>query len=252
MHQASVGVHCPECVKGNKQKVFTSSNLPGQTPIVTNALIAINVAVFLVQLAVWNTRTSIGSGFEAALELATYAPFINSGEWWLVFTSGFGHYGIFHLLMNMYSLYVLGPMLERRLGSVRFGLAYMAALVGGSVGALVAEPLALSMGASGAIFGLLGLVVMIYRSQGASVMQSQLGPVLLLNGFISFSGYVSLGGHAGGFIVGLALGALYFGTSPRSGPAFGRDQVKPNLVTAAAIVVLFLAAIAVAAAAPII
>jgi membrane associated rhomboid family serine protease len=237
MNQASVGVHCPSCVAGNKQKVYTRDSLPGARGLVTQALIALNVAAFVAQVVFFDARA--GSDGSTAEQLAVNGPFIAElGEWWRIFTSGFLHFGVFHLGMNMYSLYVIGPMIEKRLGPVRFALAYMASLVGGSFGALLVEPRALTMGASGAIFGLLGLLIFMLRSRGISIGQSGLGQVLLLNLFITLSGYVSLGGHAGGFIVGAALGAMYFGISPGAQPIFGRDQVKPDIATAAAIAVL--------------
>lgn len=238
--QASVGVHCPECASGNKQKVYTRTNLPGAQGSATRVLIGLNIAVFLLQFVLWDaTITSAGT---TAREIATFGPSIDlDGEWWRIFTSGFGHFGIIHLGVNMYSLNILGPIIERTLGPRRFALAYFAALVGGSFGALLLSPLSGTMGASGAIFGLLGLLVMMFRSQGISIAQSGLGPVLLLNLFISLSGNVSLGGHAGGFLVGIALGAMYFGVNAGSQPLFGRDQVKPDLATGALIVALFIA-----------
>jgi len=240
MHQASVGVHCPECVSGGRQKVYTRTTLPGARGHVTQALIGLNLAAFIAQVVFFGaTGTSDGT---TAQELSTFAFSIaERGEWWRIITGGFVHIGLLHLAMNMYSLYVLGPLLEQRLGPVRFGLAYMASLVGGSLGALILEPRVAVMGASGAIFGLLGLLVLALRSQGIGINQSGLGPVLLINVFITFSGYVSLGGHLGGFVVGAALGAVYFGTRPGAQPLFGRDQVKPDIVTGAAIVVLFVA-----------
>jgi len=238
--QASVGVHCPECASGNKQKVYTRTSLPGARGSATRVLIGLNIAVFLLQFVLWDA--TVGSDGTTAQELATFGPSIDvNGEWWRIFTSGFGHFGIIHLGMNMYSLHILGTIIERRLGPRRFALAYFAALVGGSFGAVLLNPLSLSMGASGAIFGLLGLLVMLFRSQGISIAQSGLGPVLLLNLFISLSGYVSLGGHAGGFLVGIALGVVYFGANAGSQPVFGRDQLKPDLATAAMMVALFLA-----------
>ena len=245
MHQASVGVHCPECTSKGKQKVYTRNTLPGSQGRVTQVLIGLNVAVFLLQFVLWDA--TISDDGRTAFEIALFAPSIaQGGEWWRVVSSGFGHFGIIHLGMNMYSLYILGPLIERRLGSVRFALAYFAALIGGSVGALLLDPLSFTMGASGAIFGLLGLLVMMFRSQGISIAQSGLGPVLLLNLFISLSGFVSLGGHGGGFIAGLVLGVMYFGANAHSGPLFGRDHVKPDIATAALAVALFVAAIIVA------
>jgi membrane associated rhomboid family serine protease len=238
MHQASVGVHCPECTSQNKQKVYTRATLSRSSGIATQVIIGLNVAVFLLQFLLWDA--TISSDGTTAQELAVNGQRINAlNQWWRVITGGFGHFGIFHLGMNMYSLHILGPIIERRLGSTRFGLAYAAALVGGSFGALLLDVLSFTMGASGAIFGLLGLLVMMFRSQGISIAQSGLGPVLLLNLFVSLSGFVSLGGHAGGFIVGLALGAVYFGVDANSGPLFGRDRVKPDIATAALTIVLF-------------
>jgi membrane associated rhomboid family serine protease len=238
MHQASVGVHCPECTSNNKQTVYTRATLPANRGLVTQVLIGLNIAVFLLQLVLWDA--TISTAGTAAEELAVNGPRIDAlGQWWRIITGGFGHFGIIHLGMNMYSLYILGPIIERRLGSVSFSLAYVAALVGGSLGALVLDVLSFTMGASGAIFGLLGLLVMMFRSQGISIAQSGLGPVLLLNLFISLSGFVSLGGHGGGFIVGLILGALHFSINAHSKPLFGRDRVKRDIATAALIVVLF-------------
>ena len=245
MHQASVGVHCPECTSQNKQKVYTRTNLPGTRGLVTQAIIGINVAVFLLQFVLFDA--TITDDGRTAFELGIYGPNIGqANEWWRIITSGFGHFGIMHLGMNMYSLYILGPIIERKLGPTRFALAYTASLVGGSLGALVLDPLAFTMGASGAIFGLLGLLVMMFRSQGISIAKSGLGPVLLLNLFISLSGFVSLGGHAGGFIVGIGLGVMYFGANAQSAPLFGRDQVKPDIATAALLAALFVACVLVA------
>lgn len=239
MRQASVGVHCPECVSGTKQKVYTRTTLPGAQGLVTRAIIGLNVLGFIIQVVFFDARAF--SAGTSGSELGTAGVFIAEfGEWWRIFSGGFVHIGIIHLGMNMYSLYVVGPIIEQRLGPVRYGLAYTASLVGGSFGALFLEPNRAVMGASGAIFGLLGLLVMMFRSRGISINQSGLGPVLILNLFITLSGYVSLGGHAGGFIVGIALGVMYFGSNAGSQPLFGRDQVKPDLATAALIGALIL------------
>lgn len=241
MHQASVGVHCPQCVRGGTQKVYTRNTMPGARGLVTQALIGLNIAAFVAQVAFYNAgATTAGS---TAGELALNAWLVQNGEWWRIVTSGFLHFGVFHLGMNMYSLWVLGLTLEPKLGPTRFGLAYMASLFGGSLGALLVEPRSLVMGASGAIFGLLGLLVVLFRSRGISINQSGLGPILLLNAFISLSGFVSLGGHAGGFITGLVLGVLFFGTDPATRPAFSKSPRVANLVTGALAIVLIAACI---------
>lgn len=239
MRQASVGWHCVDCASRGKQKVYTSANLPGTRGLVSNALIAINVLAFVAQIVFLGARSN--SAGTSAWEFGTNGYFVDQlGEWWRIVTGGFLHFGIFHLGMNMFALHFLGPRLERALGPTRFGLAYFASLLGGSFGAMLLQPNSLVMGASGAIFGLLGLLVMRYRSAGVSINDSGLGPVLLLNLIITFSGYVSMGGHVGGFVVGAALGAVLFGTSPQSGPMFGRDATKADLFLGAAIGAMFL------------
>lgn len=245
MHQASVGVHCPECTAKNKQKVYTRHNLPGTRGIATQVLIGLNVAVFVLGMVLWDA--TVGRSGSTPFEIAISGPQINgNGQWWRIFTGGFGHFDIIHLAMNMYGLYIFGSILERRLGPGRFALAYMTTLIGGSFGALLLSVLSLTMGASGAVFGLLGLTVMMYRSERINIAQSSLGPVLLLMLFVSFRGGVSLGGHAGGFLAGLVLGALYFGVDANTPPIFGRDQVKTDLATVAFAIALFVGSLAAA------
>lgn len=252
MHQASVGVHCPECFKGNKQKVYRRSNLPNSQGVVTQAIIAINIVAFLVQMLVYDAEISTGVTYpEQAIAPWYLRAFeIGSlGEWWRVFTSGFGHFGMFHLGMNMYALYQLGRAIERLLGPRRFALAYLTSMVGGSLGALVIDQGGRVMGASGAIFGLFGLMVAMLRSRGIGIQQAGLVPIIVINVVITFSGYVSIGGHVGGFIVGFVLGAMYFGMQPGARPVFGRDQNKADAATLALGAALFVACLVAANAA---
>lgn len=230
MHNASVGVHCPECTKNTKQKVYTASTLPGNDPIVTKAIIGINVLVFLAFNA---------SGARDINDLVVNGLFIDQlNEPWRVITGGFGHVSAIHLGMNMFALWSLGRMLERSLGPKVFAAAYMASLIGGSFLAILFDPRQSGLGASGAIFGLLGLVVLALRSRGIGLKQSGLGRVLMINLFISFLPFVSLWAHAGGFFVGLALGAVYFGMNQGDGPILkgAKEQIA---LTVALGVVLF-------------
>lgn len=246
MHQASVGVHCPECFKGNKQKVYTRTSLANSQAIVTQAIIAINVVAFFVQMVVYDAEVGTGVTFPDGDIVPWYLRAFEIGplgEWWRIFASGFGHFGMFHLGMNMYALYQLGRGIERLLGPRRFALAYLTSLVGGSLGALMIGPGEPAMGASGAIFGLLGLMVAVLRSRGIGIQEAGLVPVLVINVVITFSGYVSIGGHVGGFIVGFVLGAVYFGIQPGARPVFGRNQTKADAATAALGVALFIACI---------
>jgi membrane associated rhomboid family serine protease len=213
MNTASVGFHCPECAKAGKQKVYSGPGMFLSQPTVTYALIAINVLVFLASAAMGD-GLAFGSVSSDGLlaEGGAWGPFIaEEGEWWRIVTSGFMHFGVIHLAFNMYALYVLGPQLERSVGPVRFGLIYFACLLGGSFGALLVTPLGLTAGASGAIFGLLGVAVFAARSVGLSIWDTGLGSVLLLNFLITFGwSFVSVGGHVGGFLAGLLCGWLVY------------------------------------------
>ncbi len=213
MNTASVGFHCPECAKAGKQKVYTGAAMFHGRPIVSQVLMAVNVAVFVVSVA-------MGDGFlRGAIALdgllidgALFGPAVDQGgEWYRIITSGFLHYGAIHLAFNMYALWILGPTFERSLGSVRFALIYLASLLGGAFGALLVSPDALTAGASGAIFGLLGVAVISQRSLGISLWQTGLGYVLLLNLLITFGvSSISVGGHLGGLTVGLLAGWLVY------------------------------------------
>lgn len=242
MHQASVGVHCPDCTKSNKQKVFNTRNLPGQNAMVTKVLIGLNVAWFILAIPLFDADLfQVGT---LAREFGTFGPPIaENNEFFRIITGGFGHFGLIHLGVNMFSLWVLGRTLEARMGPKLFLFAYMVSLIGGSFGALLISPRATTMGASGAIFGLLGLMVLALRSRGIGLQESGLGRILLLNLFISFSGFVSLGGHAGGFLAGLGLGAIYFGVNPGDGPMLGGDEKKHLAISVLIGIVLFVASI---------
>lgn len=209
MSTAAVGFHCPECSKSAKQKVYTASSIWHRRPIVTQALIAINVLVFVIGLGLGDTMSGRGSGQDGLLDdIGLFGRYIAElNEWWRILTSGFGHFGIIHIGLNMFALYRLGPPVERSLGWRRFILLYVAALLGGSFGALLAEPNALTAGASGAVFGLMGALLAGQRSLGIDVWRSGLGPTLVLNFVISISiPGISIGGHLGGLAAGFVCG----------------------------------------------
>ncbi len=213
MNTASVGFHCPECAKAGRQQVHTAGSVFGARPIVTQVLLAINVAVFLLSVGMGDGFTSGSAARDGLLvDGALFGPFIDAeGEWWRIITSGFLHYGLFHIAFNMYALWVFGPTFERSMGRVRFVMAYVACLLGGALGALIATPVALTAGASGAIFGLLGIAVMSQRSLGISIWDSGLGMVLAINFALTLGiSNISVGGHLGGFVVGLAIGWLNY------------------------------------------
>lgn len=244
MHQASVGSHCPECVASGKQKVYTRNNLPGTRTPVTTALIAINAAAFIAQVLFFGATAGTGGRVG---DWTVYAIGIDvTDAWYRLLTGAFLHVGLIHLLVNLYSLYIIGPIMERRLGSARFGLAYLASLLGSSLAIVLLTPQVSAIGASGAIYGIGGLLIMMFRTQGVGLQQSGMMGVVIINVFINLTGAVSVAGHVGGLIVGLGLGAMYFGVNPGDQPLFGRDRTKPDMATSALIVALSVAAVFVA------
>lgn len=207
MHQASVGFHCPECVKGQgKQKVIhraTSQNsLLGKPPVVTTVLLAVNIAVFVIG-GVIDAR-SMGtrvSSFSA--DFALYGPCVNGNEWYRLVTGGFLHAGVIHLLFNMLSLYQVGPIVEGALGRARFVTLYFVSLLGGSAGAILLDPNRPVVGASGAIFGLLGALFVLQKAMGINPWHSGVASSIGLNLLITFSiPFISKGGHLGGLVAG--------------------------------------------------
>ena len=217
MTTTSVGMRCPECSR-QRTPVKTLRNTV-RRPEVTLALIAINVVAFLAEgsISVNGQPTS-----EIYVEGALIGSYPNSpgvgvahGEWWRLVTSGFLHESLLHIGFNMYVLYVLGQMLEPALGRLRFGVIYGVSLLTGSLGALLVSPHSLTVGASGAVFGIMGAAAVEMRARQIPVMQSGVGGLILINLVISFTlPGISWGGHVGGLIGG-ALVALVFQQAAR-------------------------------------
>jgi membrane associated rhomboid family serine protease len=207
MTSTSVGMRCPECAT-HRTKVRTIGSTTDQ-PVLTYILIGICVVAYIGQVAGGASATSGGFGGSTLLvNGAVSGPAVADGEYWRLLTAGFLHAGFFHLLFNMFSLWILGTMLEPAIGQLRFGLIYVVALLTGSFGALLIEPDSLTVGASGGIFGLMGAAVVVMRNRGINPMESGLGLWIGLNLLITFTvPHVSIGGHIGGLIGG-ALAAL--------------------------------------------
>lgn len=241
MITASVGFQCPECVKGSPQAQATTTLRRSATPYVTYTLIAINVAVFLVGLA----QSRSGGDDQIFQDYALKGAAVRNGDWWRLVTGGFLHAGIIHIGFNMYALYALGPALESVLGRAKYLAVYMTCLLGGSAGAiLLTDPRVGTVGASGAIFGLFGVLAMLQLSRGINPLQNSLGFVLLINLVFTFSiSGISIGGHLGGLVTGLVAGLVTFGT--RSNPIAPGDPSSGVRTTA---VVALGIALAVAAA----
>ncbi len=215
MVTASVGFHCPDCVRRGGQQVRTLRSLPGPSkPFVTVTLLGVNVALFV--LTILSGASLTDGGGDTFNELILYGPLVAVGDWWRLVTSGFLHIGLIHLGFNMALLYFLGQSLEPALGKARFATLYAVALLGGSLGILVAQPAVAAAGASGAVFGLMGASFVIMRRRGVDPMGTQVGPLLALNLVISFAvPGVAWGGHLGGLLAGAAAGWILSVTDGR-------------------------------------
>jgi membrane associated rhomboid family serine protease len=208
MTPTPVGMRCPECSR-DRTKVKTIQTISA-TPIVTQALIALNVAVFIAEVAAGASLNGGGAGGTVLQKGALFGPaIVDQHQYWRIVTSGFLHYSILHIAFNMFFLYVMGTILEPAIGRVNFAAVYFASLLAGSFGALLFQPDALTVGASGACFGVLGALIVVARSRGIPIWQSGLGLTLVINIVFSLSvAGISIGGHVGGFIGGLITGAL--------------------------------------------
>ncbi|MDQ3030034.1 MAG: rhomboid family intramembrane serine protease, partial [Actinomycetota bacterium] len=201
-----------ECAKAARPDVRTRARFwnARQPTLVTYALIAVNLAVF-VWIAVANPDTLTGRAAltedNPQLDFGLASVFLENGEWYRLVTSGFLHFGIIHLAFNMLLLFQLGQLLEPAIGRVRFLLLYLGALMAGSAGALLLQPDSLHGGASGAVFGLMGAAFVALRNRGINPMTTGLGTTLLLNLFITFTiPGISIGGHIGGIVGGAIAG----------------------------------------------
>jgi membrane associated rhomboid family serine protease len=209
MRDAAVGHQCEECVReGAKtvrqpQTVFGGLQKPA-TPVVTYTLIAMNVVMFFLDRA----SPALQS------ELVLRSPDVANGDLYRLLTSAFMHYGIAHLLFNMYALYIMGPALEVWLGRLRFGVLYALSALGGSVLVyLLSSVDAWTAGASGAVFGLFGASFVVGRRLNLDVRW--LIGLIALNLAITFvipllgGQNISWQGHIGGLVTGALVAAAY-------------------------------------------
>ncbi|MFP5364787.1 MAG: rhomboid family intramembrane serine protease [Thermoleophilia bacterium] len=215
MTPTPVGMRCPECSR-QTTKVRTAATIR-RDPQLTYVLIALNVITFVAMTAAAGgglmSRPSSGAIFTNG---ALWGPGVADGDWWRIITSGFLHAGLLHLAFNMYFLYFLGTMLEPEIGRLRFVAIYFVSMLGGSFGALLISPDAVTVGASGAVFGMMGAAIIGMRARGIDPMQSGLGITLLLNLGITFLiPGISIGGHIGGLVAGGIVGFLMFELAER-------------------------------------
>jgi membrane associated rhomboid family serine protease len=247
MTMAPVGICCPEH-SGKPQGVqrvtrgVQRASFEGMGAKVTRALIGLNVAVYIAELlqgsgvgadkgSIYQGGALIASGVKFAGSLYPPPPGVPipgellvgvaHGDWWRLFTSAFLHGGPIHLILNMVALYWFGSLLEQRIGSGRFLLLYIVSGLAGSAGALIAAPTTPTVGASGAIFGILGAGLVLEQQRDYVFGGSALG-LIVINLILSFAiPGISIGGHIGGLIGGVVacLGLTRFG---RGHAAYGR------------------------------
>jgi membrane associated rhomboid family serine protease len=206
MTPTPVGMRCPECSQQRTKVVVNPTGTPGQFNAfpATMALIAINVVVFLVELAngpggLFTEQTS-----RFVFDYGLFRPSVAEGEWYRLVTSGFLHANVIHIGFNMLLLFLLGRLLEPALGTPRFLAIYFTALLAGSFGVFIIEPNTFSYGASGAVFGLAGATFVIARGRGFDALAGEVGFLIVFNLIYSFAApRVSIGAHIGGLIAGV-------------------------------------------------
>lgn len=233
MRDASVGFQCPACVAEGAKTVrqprtIAGGAIPTDVGRASIVLIAINVVAFLAQLATASREVSVG-------DLGTMAPVaVAQGEYWRLLTGEFLHGGPLHLLLNMLALYWFGPFAERALGTGRFVASYLTMAVAASTFVYVLSG-GNTVGASGAVFGLFGLALVLLVKAGQDVRS--LLVLLALNGVISLQAGISWQAHLGGFLTGLVLG-LVFAYAPR------QSRTAWQVAAFAGIWILIIAAVA--------
>ena len=221
---APVGIRCPDH-SGKPQgiekvtRTVKRAHYEGSGALITRTLIAINIIVYLATVA---TGGGISSDKGTIWDHgALFGPLVANGDYWRLLTSAFMHLGPEHLGFNMLVLWFVGAPLEERMGRGRFLLLYLMAGLAGAAGAILVSPCSVTVGASGAIFGLFGAGLVLER-QGVHLFGSWLFAIVIINLAFTFgSSSISVGGHIGGLIGGglAMLGLSRFG---RTHALYGR------------------------------
>ena len=212
MTPTPVGMRCPECAS-QKTKVVRGPSGGAESGFMgspaTYVLVAINVVLYLIEISAGGGGCSIPTSNSVIQDLGLAGPFVAEGEWYRMVTSGFLHGGLLHIGFNMLLLFMLGRMLEPSLGTQRFVLLYFASLLCGSFGALLMDPNVITVGASGAVYGLFGASFLLARERGMNALAGELGLLIVFNLVISFTvPGISIGGHLGGLAGGAACAAV--------------------------------------------
>ena len=237
MRDAAVGFQCPDCIKeankGSRQnRALYGGERSADPRLTTFVIIGVNAVVWLAIAATGGNRSPLadllalrpnglcspGDGYlydvgQRVCEAsgATFLPGVADGAWWQLVTSAFTHVAIWHIAMNMFALFIFGPTLESVIGRARFLAVYLVGALGGSAAVmLLSNPSGSTVGASGALFGLLGALIVVARKarlNSQALMQNlMLGIAITVYGL--FSGGISWQGHLGGFLGGAAAAAI--------------------------------------------
>jgi membrane associated rhomboid family serine protease len=210
MNDAAVGFQCPSCFnEGVKSIPRTRTSLGGvarqNAQLVTLTLLALNVLVFV----------AVRTGSSRITSDLVLVPVLVEDQPWRLLSSAFTHVQIFHIFSNLFMLYQLGPPLERMLGRLRFIVLYVASALGGGVAVwLLSSPGQATLGASGAVLGLVGALLVISRARGLDV--TWILAYVAITAVISFTiPNISWQGHLGGFVTGAAVAALFLSQTRR-------------------------------------
>ncbi len=209
MTPSPVGMRCPECSRQTTKVVAGQSAFSrGGAAPATFVLIGLNVVAYLVEIALGSGGLS--GGGQVINDFGLRGNAIADGEWFRIVSGGFLHANLIHIGFNMFALYVLGTVLEPAIGTPRFVFLYFASLLAGSLGALLLTGGdQVTVGASGAIFGIFGAAFVIARARGMSALAGEIGLLLVINLALTFGiAGISIGGHLGGLVGGMVCALI--------------------------------------------
>jgi membrane associated rhomboid family serine protease len=264
MRSAAVGHQCPQCVRDGSHTVRQARTVLGgqvsDTPLMTYVLIGVNVLAYLGELAnpgIVDQLSNLGQGAAIGGKLqvrvvggtvslpGVHAIGIAHGQWYRLITSSFLHLlptqpplGLAHIVMNMWSLWVLGPLVERATGRLRFAALYLLSALGSSVACYLIAPQTGAIGASGAIFGLAGAYFVISRRLGQDVRYANRLIIWSLVWLVGTAWFTSWEGHLGGLLAGSALAAAYAYAPARHRKVIHAAATAGLLLIAVALVIL--------------
>lgn len=183
-------------------------------PIITYILVVVNVLAYILPIL-------YGKNVNFFSKFCMYAPYVRAGEYYRILTAGFLHANLIHLLCNMYALFILGSQLESFIGKFKFTIVYFFSAITASLMSMVFLKDGISVGASGAIFGIMGAILYFgfhYRVYLGNVIKTNLIPVILINlafGFMidGIDNFAHIGGLCGGLLINIGLGVKYKSTT---------------------------------------